>query len=72
MKWNTQYRLNQLLGIEDEKKLGMTLYLKVKIDATNELLQGKTIPIFFGNGTLQILANSKEIGWHPQYKKLIK
>lgn len=55
-----------------KKKLGMTLYLKVKMDATNELLQGKTIPIFFGNGTLQSLANSKEIGWHPQYKKLIK
>ena len=72
IKWNTQYRLNQLLGIEDEKKLGMTLYLKLKMDATNELLQGKTIPIFFGNGTLQSLANSKEIGWHPQYKKLIK
>ena len=60
----------------DSVSKGRTLYAKCNIAVTNRLLQGKTVPSFFGSGSLHSLANEPseqpKIGWHPNYVDMLK
>jgi hypothetical protein len=57
-------------------KCGKAIYSKCKLNAVTHTLQGVPTPHFFGSGSLHDLANnpidSPRIGWHPQYKDLLK
>lgn len=55
---------------------GRMLYSRCSTQAANKLLQGKSVPSFFGNGSLHSLANEPseqpKIGWHPNYINILK
>jgi hypothetical protein len=55
---------------------GKMLYAQCRLDSRKQKLQGCETPPFFGNGSLQGLANDPEdsprIGWHQQYIDLLR
>ena len=55
---------------------GQLLYNKCQNAVASILLQGCTVPEFFGAGALHSLANepanAPQIGWHPDYSDLLK
>ncbi|OGO91755.1 MAG: hypothetical protein A2Y17_13425 [Clostridiales bacterium GWF2_38_85] len=74
--WNNKRRLVELANTDTDVTKGKRLYLSLRESAINQKLQGNEVPIFFGTGTLQTLANAPKndpsIGWHSQYKELLK
>lgn len=73
--WKLNKRVAQM-SYSDEKQAGLMTYLSCMKDAKNERLQGCDVPPFFGAGCLHELAdkpsNNPQIGWHPNYTKLLK
>ena len=71
---------NEKIAIEltsfDDTRQGRMLYSKCNTAVANKLLQGKTVPSFFGSGSLHSLANEPsekpKIGWHPNYIDMLK
>jgi len=74
--WNHQKQLLLLQPLTDAIIIGKALYSHCSRDSITLRLQGVETPSFFGTGSLQGLANdpadSPMIGWHPQYKVLLK
>ena len=76
--WTNQKRLSEALYGSEPIKSGQILYSNCSQQSSSQKLQGVETPPFFGNGSLQSLANdidkdeAPRIGWHPQYKDLLK
>lgn len=74
--WMNQKHLMELQYRTDPIACGRAVYFKCRDDSGRQRLQGIETPPFFGSGSLQNLANNPsdapKIGWHPQYKKLLK
>lgn len=70
--WNIKRRL---FTMDDPVKMGNMVYLQCQDASLHQKLQGVDTPPFFGNGSLQELANSPaqrpRIGWHPNYIDLL-
>lgn len=70
--WNLKRRI---ITKDDPIKMGNSVYFQCQNDALHQKLQGIETPSFFGNGSLQELANSPaqspKIGWHPNYIDLL-
>lgn len=69
----------QLMGLQygtDPIACGKAVYFNCRVDSGQQKLQGVETPPFFGSGSLHSLANdpvdAPRIGWHPQYKDLLK
>lgn len=58
-------------GTLEPPKRGLLVYHKC-CQATPIPLQGRVLPVHFMTGSLNDLANSEVIGWHPDYVKLMK
>lgn len=76
--WESQNNRIRLIysSTHTDNEQGQLLYHDCKISAIPMHLQGCTVPSFFGSGSLHYLANepsnSPRIGWHPNYRTLIK
>lgn len=73
--WNIEKRICDGENSFDDIKRGQRLYYKCQEKVFTLNLQGRDVPNFFGSGRLQFLANEPsdkpEIGWHPDYVKLL-
>ena len=73
--WKNEKTLTEFTSFDSVGK-GCMLYAKCNTAVANQLLQGKTVPSFFGSGALHSLANNPseqpEIGWHPNYIDMLK
>lgn len=73
--WKNE-KINTELMPYDSVAKGRLLYSKCNTAVANKPLQGKTVPSFFGSGSLHALANEPseqpEIGWHPNYIDMLK
>ena len=73
--WKSEKTLTELTTCDSVGK-GRMLYAKCNTAVANRLLQGKTVPSFFGSGSLHSLANEPsekpKIGWHPNYVDMLK
>lgn len=74
--WVNQKHIMGLQYRTDPISCGTAVYFKCREDSGHLKLQGIEAPPFFGSGTLQLMANNPanapQIGWHPQYIKLLK
>jgi hypothetical protein len=76
--WLNQKRLSETKYISEPIKCGNVLYAECRQHSSVQRLQGAATPSFFGSGSLHGLANdidknnSPRIGWHPEYKDLLK
>ena len=74
--WVNQKHIMGLQFGADPISCGTAVYFRCRDDSGHLKLQGIETPPFFGNGTLQLMANNPanepKIGWHPQYIKLLK
>jgi hypothetical protein len=76
--WTNQKRLSETQYGSEPIKCGQVIYSNCSQQSSSQKLQGVETPSFFGNGSLQGLANdidndgAPRIGWHPQYKDLLK
>jgi hypothetical protein len=76
--WTNQKRLSEIQYGSEPVKCGQILYSNCSQQSSSQKLQGVETPSFFGNGSLQGLANdidndgAPRIGWHLQYKDLLK
>jgi len=72
--WKNKRNQVLLLANSDVEK-GKQLYSGTGEAVIHCKIQGSETPSFFGNGTLQALANeppeAPKIGWHPKYKELL-
>ena len=73
--WKNEKILTELTTCDSVEK-GRMLYAKCNNAVANRLLQGKTVPSFFGSGSLHSLANETseqpKIGWHTNYVDMLK
>ena len=73
--WKNEKIHTELMPYDSVGK-GRLLYSKCNTAVTNKPLQGKTVPSFFGSGSLYALANEPseqpKIGWHPNYVDMLK
>ena len=73
--WKNEKTLTELTTCDSVGK-GRMLYAKCNTAVANRLLQGKTVPSFFGSGSLHSLANEPsekpKIGWHPNFVDMLK
>lgn len=71
--WKSKRRQAEILSTCSDVEKGQLLYAEMS-EAVADI--DNTFPAFFGSGTLQTLANKPceepQIGWHPNYKKLLK
>ena len=58
-------------GALEPPKRGLLVYHKC-CQITPVPLQGRVVPVHFMTGSLNDLANRNDIGWHPDYRKLMK
>lgn len=74
--WVNQKHIMGLQYRTDPISCGTAVYFRCREDSGHLKLQGIEAPPFFGSGTLQLMANNPanapQIGWHPQYIKLLK
>ena len=74
--WVNQKHIMGLQYRTDPISCGTAVYFRCRNDSGHLKLQGIETPPFFGSGTLQLMANNPanapQIGWHPQYIKLLK
>lgn len=72
-KWNVQKNITYMQGegSSDEKK-GMLLYYQCLQNSASIKLENKDVGDFFSHGLLQELSDSQNIGWHPNYKAVLK
>lgn len=74
--WNNQSKLAALSPGSTDAETGQKLYYNCQDTVRTTKVQGKDTPDFFGTGTLHALANNPpeepRIGWHSQYKNLLK
>ena len=74
--WKDRSRLIAIAHADTDVNKGKMLYFGLRESASSQKLQGNEVPSFFGAGVLQTLANEPkeepEIGWHPEYKALLK
>jgi hypothetical protein len=74
--WKNKREQVLLLQVGSDVNKGKLLYVQTSETVSNYKLEGCDPPSFFGSGTLQALANEPPeepiIGWHPNYKKLLK
>lgn len=67
-KWKAQKSITFIEHSEKpDESQGKLLYNQCLYAFTETKLEKKTVDDFFSHGSLQNLANSKEIGWHPSY-----
>lgn len=73
--WVNQKHIMGLQYRTDPISCGTAVYFRCREDSGHLKLQGIETPPFFGSGTLQLMANNPanapQIGWHPQYIKLL-
>lgn len=73
--WKNEKITTELMPYDSVGK-GRLLYSKCNTAVANKPLQGKTVPSFFGSGSLHALANEPseqpKIGWHPNYVNMLK
>lgn len=71
--WKSKRKQILFSRTNNDEEIGQLLYAEMEGDVT---LIDSSLPSFFGSGTLQSMANKPsgepEIGWHPNYKKLLK
>ena len=74
--WTNRKQLMCLQYGTDPILCGKAVYFSCRKDSVQLKLQGIEVPSFFANGSLHALANDPaeepRIGWHPQYKKILK
>jgi hypothetical protein len=72
-KWHQQKGITYLQNkqLNDEEK-GQLLYLECRRESESIRLNEKSVDDFFSRGSFQELANSKMVGWHPNYKHKLK
>ena len=71
--WQNQSHLISLEANENtDISNGQKLYFRCQENTQNAKVQGKNTPEFFGPGSLHTLANIPRIGWHNNYKQLLK
>lgn len=61
--------LHENLSKNQPKQLGRTLYSRCAL--SNATLEGREVPGHFVPGCFNDLADRREIGWHPDYKKML-
>lgn len=74
--WNSKQKSINLNNITPDVEKGKMIYYETKNVVIDYRLQGGDVPSFFGSGVLHSLANTPKnepcIGWHPNYKSLLK
>lgn len=74
--WKNEQRRSNLSSADTDMVKGQKLYTQMKSTVATLKPLGNEFPMFFGSGTLQSLANEPceepAIGWHPNYKKMLK
>lgn len=74
--WNNNKQLVKFTPNLSDVMAGKKLYFECQRDVQKIRVQNCDPPEFFGSGTLHALANmpsdGPQIGWHLQYKKLLK
>ena len=74
--WNGKKTMAAYFPVDNEKVKGKIVYTQCCEEAIKHRIQGNDVPNFFGSGSLHTMANepaqSPEIGWHPNYKELLK
>lgn len=72
-KWNVQNKITFMQSKEanDEDK-GFLLYYECRKNSSDIKLENKEVDIFFSHGSLQDLSDTQDIGWHPNYKIILK
>ena len=74
--WTNKKRILGMTYASEPLKLGMAIYSQCQDDSMRQKLQGVETPSFFGSGSLHGMANAPadepRIGWHPNYKELLK
>lgn len=69
--WNLQKKIVMLEKMsESSEKQGKMIYYKCQDKDVH--MDSMYVPSFFKNGCYHALANTLEIGWHPQYLELLK
>lgn len=69
--WRNENKIGKLIHSDkDDKVKGKLLYLKC-IEKQIPL-QGLQVPVYFTSGSFHTLSDKKNIGWHPDYEKLLK
>jgi hypothetical protein len=56
----------------DEVLKGQKIYFRCQDSVKDKKVQGKNVPLTFNSGSLHVLANEQKIGWHPQFKIILK
>jgi hypothetical protein len=56
----------------DDALKGQKIYFMCQNSVRDKKVQGKNVPLAFNSGSLHVLANEPKIGWHPQYKTMLK
>lgn len=73
--WENEKFIIELNPCTNKESMGQHLYRNSLQNVLKLPLQGCSVPAFFGSGSLQNLANEPkvcpEIGWHPEYKKIL-
>ncbi|WP_405047925.1 ABC-three component system protein [Rheinheimera pacifica] len=57
--------------MNDEDR-GQLLYYQCRKNSSAVKLEYKDVDDFFSHGSLQVLSDSQDIGWHPNYEIVLK
>jgi hypothetical protein len=69
-KWQQQKTITLIRDKAlNEQEKGQLLYVQCLQESENVFLENKKVDDFFSRGTYQNLANTEDVGWHPEYKK---
>ena len=74
--WTNKKRILGMTYSSEPLKFGLFTYTQCQDEAMRQKLQGIETPPFFGSGSLQGMSNAPadepRIGWHPNYRELLK
>lgn len=72
-KWKEQKKLTYMEHkCRTNEELGFMLYYQCRLISSNVKLENKEVNSFFSHGSLQELSDIQQIGWHPNYKIILK
>ena len=72
-KWKLQKNVTFIEhGNKPEALQGQLLYNQCLLGSTGVKLEKKSVDYFFSHGSFQNLADTKDVGWHPNYIEKLK
>lgn len=73
IKWNVQKKITYMQSKEtNDQDRGRLLYYQCRQISSDIKLENKDVDDFFSHGSLQELSHTQDIGWHPNYKIVLK